>query len=564
VDYTFDALNAMLTAGPVDFDYDANGNRVRKTAPLTATGYLSVALQLGWELTGTVVTDYLYDYENRLTEVTRTLEYTEWVSVTGSISGTTELTVTQGISEAMHADYVYDGYGRRVAKYVTTAITETAVLTAATVFTREYVFDGLDPVYEYDFTEGAVTPTVESAYVYANGRMLLMERTEGGVSHTYWYHYDGLGSVVALTDETGADVCQWKYDEYGNLLQDCPALNHYTYTGQEYDAETGLLHFFARYYDAEVGVWVSQDSYRGADLNPLTRHRYMFALGNPVTFTDFAGYGVLKWLKEKVYDPYIAPIVEPVAEEAKDKVEETIKPIVEEVQETYEEYVEPQLKRVEQEYNQFVSNPRGYVKQKAESVQNKIEQKIDDIKQTVHNAADWVQENRRAIIATASFVVGAAAGFTAAAAICGVTFGLGCALMVGVGFGALAGVGTGLTIQSGANVLDSDKDTGITSHWGEAALTGGIAGGAGGAVGGVAQYVTGANLMHLKQGGYSLKFNKLGGTPRIEWHPLKGKRIPSTLQEKSLPHYHRRGPGGIGRHRPWEVRPSDTSFFSRF
>lgn len=230
--YTFNDLNAMLTAGPVTFDYDANGNRTRKTEPLTATGYLSVALSLGWEITGTVVTDYVYDYENRLTEVTRAIHYTQLVSATG------ELTVTQGISEAMRAQYVYDGYGRRVAKHVTTLITETAVLTSATVFTREYVFDGLDPVYEYEYTGSPLTPTVESAYVYANGRMVLMERTEDGVSATYWYHYDGLGSVVALTDESGADVCQWKYDEYGNLLQDCPALNHYTYTGQEYDAET--------------------------------------------------------------------------------------------------------------------------------------------------------------------------------------------------------------------------------------------------------------------------------------------------------------------------------------
>jgi RHS repeat-associated protein len=274
----------------VDFDYDANGNRVRKTEPLTATGYLSVALQLGWDLTGTVVTDYLYDYENRLTEVTRTLEYTEWVSVAGSISGTTEITVTQGISEAMHADYVYDGYGRRVAKLVTTAITETAVLTAATVFTREYVFDGLDPVYEYDFIAGAITPTVESAYVYANGRMLLMERTEEGASETYWYHYDGLGSVVALTDETGADVCQWKYDEYGNLLQDCPALNHYTYTGQEYDAETGLLHFFARYYDADVGVWLTQDVNRGDVQKPVTLTRYTFVGNDPINRRDIDGF----------------------------------------------------------------------------------------------------------------------------------------------------------------------------------------------------------------------------------------------------------------------------------
>ncbi|RLC90446.1 MAG: hypothetical protein DRI37_01420, partial [Chloroflexi bacterium] len=146
--YTFDALNAMLTAGPTAFDYDDNGNRARKTEPLTATGYLSVAVSLGWEITGTVVTDYVYDYENRLTEVTRAIQYTD------ALSG------TAGISETMHARYTYDGYGRRVEKHVTTSITDTAVLTDATVFTREYVFDGLDPVAEYDYAGDAVTPTL--------------------------------------------------------------------------------------------------------------------------------------------------------------------------------------------------------------------------------------------------------------------------------------------------------------------------------------------------------------------------------------------------------------------
>jgi RHS repeat-associated protein len=126
--------------------------------------------------------------------------------------------------------------------------------------------------------------------------MLLMERTEGGASDTYWYHYDGLGSVVALTDETGADVCQWKYDEYGNLLQDCPALNHYTYTGQEYDAETGLLHFFARYYDANVGVWVTLDVNRGAPEEPKSLHRIGYAYQNPIILVDIDGFAVTIYL----------------------------------------------------------------------------------------------------------------------------------------------------------------------------------------------------------------------------------------------------------------------------
>ena len=167
-------------------------------------------------------------------------------------------------------------------------MTATGVLSAPTVFHREYVFDGLEPVAEYEYEDGA--PTLVSHYTYGNGRMVLLERTpEGGSVESYWYHYDGLGSVVALTDEAGDNVCQYKYDEYGNLLQDCPDLNHYTYTGQEYDAETGLVHFFARYYDAGVGSWLSQDSYRGDIRHSLSLNRYIYVHDNPETYIDWQG-----------------------------------------------------------------------------------------------------------------------------------------------------------------------------------------------------------------------------------------------------------------------------------
>jgi RHS repeat-associated protein len=282
--YTYNNLNSMLTAGPTAFDYDDNGNRVRETEPLTASDYLSAALSLGAEVTGTVVTNYVYDYENRLTDVTRDLHYTVTLEL-GSLTVRVPY-----ISPTMQANYVYDGYGRRVEKHVTTYMTHTTVFTTPTIFAREYGFDGLDPVMEYDYAGDTLTPTLTSAYVYGNGRMVLMSRIADGVSETYWYHYDGLGSVVALTDEAGADACQWTYDEYGNPLQDCPELNHYTYTGQEVDPETGLVHFFARYYDSEVGVWISQDEYRGVSRNPKSQHRLSYVENNPIKNIDVVGF----------------------------------------------------------------------------------------------------------------------------------------------------------------------------------------------------------------------------------------------------------------------------------
>ena len=57
--------------------------------------------------------------------------------------------------------------------------------------------------------------------------------------------------------------------------------NHYTLTGKEYDESMGLVWFGARHYDPEVGVWVSQDSYRGSLDNPSSLHRFGYVEGNP-------------------------------------------------------------------------------------------------------------------------------------------------------------------------------------------------------------------------------------------------------------------------------------------
>ena len=64
-----------------------------------------------------------------------------------------------------------------------------------------------------------------------------------------------------------------------------------------------------------------------------------------------------------------------------------------------------------------------------------------------------------------------------------------------------------------------------------------------------------------------------GAKPRFDIHPLKYAstkskvlQLPKVLKngKNPVPHYHRRGPGGLRRHRPWEWSPGDKSWWSRF
>ncbi|MFH1642676.1 MAG: RHS repeat-associated core domain-containing protein, partial [Nanoarchaeota archaeon] len=78
---------------------------------------------------------------------------------------------------------------------------------------------------------------------------------------TYYYTFDGMGSVSELTDNTELAVEKYTYDSFGNLtIRDTSSIgNCYTYTSREYDAETGLYFYRARYYDASVGRFLSKD-----------------------------------------------------------------------------------------------------------------------------------------------------------------------------------------------------------------------------------------------------------------------------------------------------------------
>ena len=154
-------------------------------------------------------------------------------------------------------------------------------------FTIDYFYNGLDPIADYQTANNVTTAT---HYLWANGGIAEIVRlpnpATGFPGDRHWTHTDGLGSLVDLTDASGDPLLPTYYDEYGQLLTAFKGLTRYSYTGQEYDAETGLYHFYARYYDPGMGVWLTQDPYRGSLTEPGMLHRYGYVGGNPVKFLD--------------------------------------------------------------------------------------------------------------------------------------------------------------------------------------------------------------------------------------------------------------------------------------
>ncbi len=103
-----------------------------------------------------------------------------------------------------------------------------------------------------------------------------------------YYLYDEAGNVILITDATGEIVTRFEQDSWGNDLNDTfgHALNitHHK-TARYYDGITGLYYVGTRWYDPELGRFVSQSTYA-----PLWEEEYAYCANDPVNLTDVNGW----------------------------------------------------------------------------------------------------------------------------------------------------------------------------------------------------------------------------------------------------------------------------------
>ena len=234
-------------------------------------------------MTSEGTTTYSWDYENRLIKVT---------------------------TPTTTAEYSYDPFGRRIEKKVT----ESGATT-----TTSYFYDNQAILFEYD-EKGSIG----NRYIHGPGIDEPLMLTTG--KDKYYYHADGLGSIIALTDTSGKVVQSYEYDSFGNLKDQKNRVKQpYTYTGREWDRETGLYYYRARYYDPMEGRFISKDPigfdgginfYNYAQSNPIN---YTDPSGEKVTINIWRGYstkssfsGSIHVTSDIVSDSFLGNTLEPV------------------------------------------------------------------------------------------------------------------------------------------------------------------------------------------------------------------------------------------------------------
>jgi RHS repeat-associated protein len=101
-----------------------------------------------------------------------------------------------------------------------------------------------------------------------------------------YYHQDGLGTITSLSNSSGVLAETYTYDSYGKTTASTGTLvNPFQYTGREFDSETGIYYYRARYFDPSAGRFLSEDSVRfGAGPN-----FYRYAGNSPLNWIDPSG-----------------------------------------------------------------------------------------------------------------------------------------------------------------------------------------------------------------------------------------------------------------------------------
>jgi RHS repeat-associated protein len=157
---------------------------------------------------------------------------------------------------------------------------------AGGVQTTRYLYDGMDVLAEYACPPDTDTCTLSARYTHNIGidDPLAMERD----GRAYFYHKDALGSIVVLTDDKGGTAQRYRYESFGKVHSEPgDMIQPLAFTGREYDPETELYYYRARYYDVEIERFVSEDpiGFAGGDVS-----LYRYIRNNPVNLLDPLGF----------------------------------------------------------------------------------------------------------------------------------------------------------------------------------------------------------------------------------------------------------------------------------
>ena len=254
ITYTYDPLNRLTAADTsggeyYHYTYDPTGNRLALDHSGTETSYqyddanrlVSVGGQAyTWDNNGNLLDDgtntYTYDPANRLKSV---------------------------VGGGNTYSYTYNGLNNRVGQVVNGV--------------------ALSYVLDQDSGLSQVLSDGTHAYLYGNGRIAQMGQ------QAEYFLPDALGSVRQMVNAGGAVTLSRRYDPYGQVITSQGSSETvFGYTGEQTDP-SGMVYLRARYYSPLQGRFVSEDTWEGDAVDPLSYNRWAYVQENPISRRDPSG-----------------------------------------------------------------------------------------------------------------------------------------------------------------------------------------------------------------------------------------------------------------------------------
>ncbi|MEO0454087.1 MAG: putative Ig domain-containing protein [Verrucomicrobiota bacterium] len=271
-----------------NFSYDDSGNRLSSTADgsqlttYTVIGnnrYQDVTVDgilwtFGYDEEGNLISKasvaagevwlYHYDHRNRMIKAEKRPDM-----VSPAIQTTT---------------FTYDLFDRRIAK-------ETVSVTQSLNHSITYRYNG-DMVWSEKVTTNGLES--DTNYYLTGDRIdqwLAKQTLDSGSATLNWYQADRLGSITGIADENGTTTVSTTYSAFG-VIQDQAFIDSqegtvFGFTGREFDPETGLYYYRARYYDPHLGRFISEDPIGLEASGEINLKRY--SLNSPQEHTDPSG-----------------------------------------------------------------------------------------------------------------------------------------------------------------------------------------------------------------------------------------------------------------------------------
>ena len=280
--YQYDSLHRLTREFRYDtpdydlrYAYDSVGNRSRLINGATTTYYAyNILNQLTSSTTNGAVITYAYDSNGNQIEKTSAIDirYFQW-------NEENLITQVSNIDYPM-AEYTYNSMGERVLR--------SHYLYFDNDQQTQYFFDGINILMEKERTRNQMDGSwmdwqTTDSYTLGSGVVgyVISDHLSNGTD--LFYHYDPIGNVLMISNASGDTIASYCQEGFGNVIQTVGSVdNDYHLTTKETDSDTGLYYFYARWYDPEIGRFVSKDIIPSINF-------YYYAQNNPLGMIDPTG-----------------------------------------------------------------------------------------------------------------------------------------------------------------------------------------------------------------------------------------------------------------------------------